>query len=146
MTALMKVQNGSTLPSLSNWMDEWFNRDFNSLLSPNNWYMPRVNIKETDEHFMLELAAPGMAKSDFDIELDNGFLTISSEIKHEDKDEQEHYTKREFYHQAFKRSFSLPDSVNMDKVSAEYRDGILFVNLPKKEEAKRKPTKLIQIK
>ena len=147
MRTLAKIHNDNPTRSLSSWMDDWFSRDFNTLASDNRrWTAPSVNIKETEDHFALEVAAPGLKKTDFNIELDNGLLTISSEKKVEDTQEEGHYTRREYSFQSFKRTFTIPDSVDAASVSAVYEDGILNVVLPKKEEAKKQPTKTIEIK
>lgn len=111
-----------------------------------NTTLPSVNIKETLESFLVEMAAPGMVKEDFCIELKNELLTISSEKKFENETtEGANYSKREFSYQSFSRSFNLPTSANTEKISAKYENGILFVEIPKKEEAKPKPTKQIII-
>ena len=147
MRTLAKIHNGNPTRSLSSWMDDWFSRDFNTLFADNaRWNTPSVNIKETDQHFGLEVAAPGLKKSDFNIELDNGLLTISSEVQGEDQKENEHYTRKEYSYQSFKRTFTLPDTVDAAAISAAYEDGILHVTLPKKEEAKKQPAKTIEIK
>lgn len=92
------------------------------------------------------MAAPGMKKGDFKINVDNSLLTISSQKQEEQKEgEGEKYTRREFAYQAFTRSFTLPNSADADKISASYNDGILTVTIPKKEEAKPKPPKSIEI-
>lgn len=124
-------------------MDQWFekNRRFN----PN---VPAVNIKETEDGFELEVAVPGMKKEDFKVELDHDVLTISSENEHknEEKDKDGKYTKREFRYQSFKRSFRLPKGVvDGEKIQAKYENGILYLGLPKKEEAKPKPARQIEV-
>ena len=93
------------------------------------------------------MSAPGFEKSDFKIELNNSLLTISSEkkIKNETKEGQQ-FTRREFSYQSFSRSFTLPDTVEGEKIKAKYDNGILSVSIPKKEEAKPKPVKQIEIK
>ncbi|MEZ4773371.1 MAG: Hsp20/alpha crystallin family protein [Bacteroidia bacterium] len=108
---------------------------------------PAVNIKETDENFSLELAAPGMAKEDFKVNLDNHVLTISSskENKNEETAEDGTYTRKEFSYSAFSRSFRLPETVNSEKIEAKYTDGVLHLTLPKREEAKVKAPKEIEI-
>lgn len=108
---------------------------------------PAVNIKETDENFSLELAVPGMAKEDFKVNLDNHVLTISSskENKNEETAEDGTYTRREFSYSAFSRSFRLPETVNSEKIEAKYTDGVLYLTLPKREEAKVKAPKEIEI-
>ena len=107
--------------------------------------LPAVNIEEQEDKYVLELAAPGKTKKDFDIELDNDLLTISSEIKEEHKTEDKDFTRREFSYESFRRSFTLPDSVDTSKVKANYKNGVLLVDLPKREEAKKQPKRLIDI-
>ena len=121
---------------------DWSNRNF----SATNTTLPAVNIKAGDEGFEVEMAAPGLEKSDFKINLENNMLTISSEKKVENETKEgEQFTKREFSYQAFSRSFTLPNSADSDKITAKYENGILFVSIPKKEEAKPKPPKQIEI-
>ncbi|WP_194778130.1 Hsp20/alpha crystallin family protein [Pararhodonellum marinum] len=144
MTTIMK-RNGF-LPSNA-LFDEWMPRD---LFGWNNWSsegssLPKVNIVETNEEFRVEMAAPGMKKEDFQVELDHDVLTIQSEFSHENQDENAAYQRREFSFQSFKRSFYLPNTVEADKIQATYKDGILSLLIPKKEEAKRKPARTITI-
>jgi len=110
--------------------------------------LPAVNVRETNDNFIIDVAAPGMKRDEFKVELDNNVLTISSQ--HEEKDEQQdetiNYTRREFNYQSFQRSFTLPeDKVEGEKISARYLDGILNITVPKKDEAKVKPVKQITI-
>jgi HSP20 family protein len=108
--------------------------------------LPAVNIRETDNEFSVEVAAPGMKKDDFKIELDNNMLTISSEREHEEEHKEGEYCRREFSYSSFRRSFSLPeDAVNTEKINANYENGVLQIHLPKKEEAKPKPVRTIRI-
>ena len=109
--------------------------------------LPAVNIEEQEDKYVLELAAPGKSKKDFNIELDNDLLTISSEIKeeHKSEDKNRNFTRREFSYESFRRSFTLPDSVDTTKVKANYKNGVLLVDLPKREEAKKQPKRLIDI-
>ncbi|MDX1684291.1 MAG: Hsp20 family protein [Saprospiraceae bacterium] len=140
----------SLLPTVSRFLEDdwnklfdWSNRNF----SATETTLPSVNIRENADAFMVEMAAPGMKKDDFHIELDNNVLTISSEISHEEEDEENgRYTRREYSYQSFQRSFNLNDQIVDDAgIKAEYKDGILRVHLPKKEEAKKKPAKKIRI-
>ena len=93
------------------------------------------------------MAAPGMKKSDFRIELDGNLLTINSEATNQNEEKDgERYTRREFSYQSFQRSFTLPkEVVDSDKINARYEDGVLRLLIPKKEEAKPKPAKMIAI-
>jgi HSP20 family protein len=125
-------------------MDELF-KDWMGGTQVINRMVPPVNIRENENSFMVELMAPGMRKEDFNIELDNELLTISSEIKTENNQEEGKYTKREFTFSSFRRSFTLPETVKEDDINASYQDGILKITLPKKEEALPKPKRLIEI-
>lgn len=107
--------------------------------------LPPVNVKENEKDFELELAAPGRKKEDFNVEIDNGLMTISAEQKSEDTSSDENYTRREFSYTSFKRSFSLPKTINADQINASYEDGVLKFVLPKREEALPKPKRLIEI-
>jgi HSP20 family protein len=120
---------------------DWFNDEMNTTL-------PSVNIHENGDEYHVELAAPGMKKKDFNVELEDQVLKISYEKKeeNEEKDKEGKYTKREFNYSSFERSFMLPKSVEHDKIQGEYKDGILRLRIPKKEEAKNKPHRMIEIK
>lgn len=107
--------------------------------------VPAANVKETETEYVLELAIPGRKKEDFNVEIDNDILTISSEVKSEENKEDDGYTRREFTFSSFKRVFSLPETISLDKIDATYEDGILKFVLPKKEEALPKPKRLIEI-
>jgi len=134
-------------PTLSNFFDDFFTRDlFNwPSSSSTGTSIPKVNIFETDNEFHVEMAAPGMSKDDFKVELDNNMLTISSQRETEEKDEKKNYQRREYSYQSFVRTFHLPDSAEAEKINAKYVDGVLNLVIPKKEEAKRKPIKTIKI-
>ena len=108
-------------------------------------YVPSVNIMERADDYRIELAAPGYSKEDFKLEADNGVLTISSEKREEKDDENERYTRKEFSYSSFSRTFSMPEHVDAEKITAEYKDGLLMLTLPKREEAKKKPTREIKI-
>ena len=108
--------------------------------------VPKTNVLETGSDFRVEVASPGMNKEDFSLELDNEMLTIQSEVSDEWKNGSDgNYTRREFSCHSFKRSFYLPNTVEADKIEATYKDGILSLVIPKKEEAKKKPIKTIAI-
>lgn len=109
--------------------------------------IPAVNIRENNEHFIVEMAAPGMSKNDFKVELNGNSLTISSEKNYEEETkEEERYSRKEFSYQSFTRIFTLPkDVVDAEKIEAKYENGLLNLVIPKKEEAKQKGPRLIQI-
>jgi HSP20 family protein len=108
---------------------------------------PAVNITEDDNSYQLHLAAPGMKRSDFKVDIDGDTLTISSEKETETEEKTKRYSRREYGYTSFTRSFTLPDDVNRDRIDAHYEDGILRLTLPRKEEARRKETaKAIPVK
>lgn len=135
------------VPTLSNFFDDFFTRDlFNwPSSSSTGTSIPKVNIYETDTEFHVEMAAPGMTKDDFKVELDNNMLTISSQKESRDEEEKKNYQRKEYSFQSFVRTFHLPESAEAEKINAKYADGILNLVIPKKEEAKRKPAKTIKI-
>jgi len=146
--SLIKRENYS--PSWPGFFNDFLNRDWydwsNQNFSLTNTTIPSVNIKENENEFEVEMAAPGMTKDDFRIELNNSVLTISSEKQSENKSKEgENVTRREFSYQSFSRSFTLPVIVETDKITAKYENGLLRVNIPKKEEAKPKPMKQIKV-
>ena len=144
---MLFVKNPNQLPSLfdrffDGEMFDWSNRNF----SNTNTTLPSVNIKENPDAFTVEVAAPGFDKNDFKLELNNNTLTVSSEKKVESETkENEVFTKREFSYQSFSRSFTLPMIADGERISANYENGILLVSIPKKEEAKPKPSRMIEI-
>jgi HSP20 family protein len=146
---LIKRNTDNWLPSI---FDDMFKTDWmdngNNGLSRIGTSVPAVNIAESDEEFTLEVAAPGMTKKDFNLELDNGVLTISSEVKKEDEQKENggRFTRREFSYTSFKRAFSLPETVDPEKISAKYNEGVLVIELPKREEAKVQAKRMIDIK
>ena len=152
MSSLIK-RNRNLLPSFSRvWDDDdFFSRGLNwgvSNFSDTGTTVPAINIRETGNSYEVEMAAPGMNKEDFKVELDNNILTISSEKSDEREEggENEKYSRREFSYQSFQRSFSLPkEVVDEDKIQARYRHGVLNLTIPKKEQAKQKPPRKIQI-
>ena len=146
------VPNGKMFPAIPSLFEDFILRDLLDS-STGNWKsggatLPAVNVAETNDAFMIEVAAPGMKREDFHVELDNHVLTISSEREagRENADKDGPYTRREFSYEAFQRSFALPENkVEGDKISAHYKDGILYITVPKAETAKVKPPKQIQI-
>lgn len=122
----------------SNLMNDRFNNNYSVSL-------PSVNIIEDKEEFRIDLAAPGLSKKDFAIDIHNKVLTISSESKNENEENRGNYMRREFYFSSFKRSFSLPETVDPDKIKASHQNGILSVHIPKKKEAIDQGPKQISI-
>jgi HSP20 family protein len=116
------------LDGFSPFFNRFFDEDVKALKS---YSRPLVNIKENEQAFVLEVAAPGINKSDFNIKVEKGVLSISAEVKNESEQIETNYKRKEFNYSQFKRSFTLPENVNVDSISAEYKDGILLVSLPK---------------
>ena len=140
-------RNREILPAnIINFMDEVFGND-NMMPFDNGWstYQPKVNVSETKDNYKIELAAPGLSKSDFNVSLEKNILTISAEKKIESTNGDEKFARREFNFTSFDRSFFVPETVMGDNISANYVDGVLNVKLPKKEEAKDKPAMDIKI-
>ena len=149
MTSIVKVQPFPATKTLTNgFFNEFFNRGMADLIGSDAVLsQPATNVTETNDAFKLEVAAPGFDKKDFVLNVDNGHLTI--EGKHEAKTEEksdngDRFLRREFRYESFKRSFKLPNTINIEGIAAVYDNGILNVTLPKKEEAKP-ITKNIQI-
>jgi HSP20 family protein len=158
MSNLMLFNNGriakrnrgnlGTFPAWSSFIDELFNDDLAIGTTGNfnrGMTLPKVNIKETDEAFVLEMAVPGFKKSDFVLDVENDELSISADLRTESTEQEEGYTRREFGFNSFKRTFALPDSAEEAGIKASYTQGILAIEIPKKEEAKPKPARTIKI-
>jgi HSP20 family protein len=123
---------------------EDFFRPWNDLFEPTNsglfgrvLTVPAVNITENKDDFKVSLAAPGMKKNDFNIDVQGNILTITAEREEKKEEKEENYTRKEYNFSSFSRSFTLPDEVNKEKIEATYVDGVLNLSLPKKEEAKK---------
>lgn len=144
-------RNGNLLSTFPGLFDDFFTKDLfdwgSENFSTTGTTVPAVNVKETPENFTVEVAAPGMSKEDFRVELNHNVLTISSERKHEQEDKNnERYTRKEFSYQSFQRNFQLSkESVDADNIKAKYENGVLQLLIPKREEVKTKPSRLINI-
>lgn len=136
-------------PSLMNgpWLSDFFDNDryFDA-----DWLrkqsMPAVNVKESEKDFEIEVAAPGFSKKDFNVAIEKGVLTISSERKEEKEQKEKNYTRKEFSYNSFSRSFTLPENVNEEDIRASYMDGILRLNVAKKNMAQPVVKKAIEVK
>lgn len=106
---------------------------------------PALNIKETEDHYEIELAAPGFGKKDFEVTIDNGYLNISAKKSKEEEEKEEEFTRREFSYKAFERSLLLPENVLEEEIKAKYVDGILKFKLMKKEVEKKALPKKVEI-
>lgn len=143
---VVKYNKKGGFPSL---FDSFFENDFGFFPefiknSHMNKGFPAVNTRETDKSFLLEVAAPGLEKSDFTLNLEDNVLTISSETKTSKKEDADGYISKEFGYSSFSRSFTVPDNVSGDDINAKYENGILKIELPKIKDAKKTP-KTIEI-
>lgn len=141
----------SMFPSFPSLFDRFFEGDVmdwnRSNFAARNATLPAINVRENDNEFTIEVAAPGLKKDDFRLDYDNGRLTISSEIRDEKEEKEgDRVTRREFNYSSFQRTFTAPESiVEAEKIKAKYDNGILVVKLPKREEVKPKPARKISI-
>ncbi|TWW00075.1 Hsp20/alpha crystallin family protein [Chitinophaga pinensis] len=148
MSLVKKTAN--TFPAFPSLFDDFFSREFfnwgNNNFSSTSTTVPSVNIKETADSYEVEVAAPGMDKKDFNITLDGNTLTISSARQQTQEKKEATYTRREFSYQSFQRSFELPKNVvDEDKINARYDNGLLHLVIPKREDAKQKAPRMIEI-
>jgi len=137
--------NKSYVPA---YWDDYFNDNFfNQLNSKScNGNSPAVNITEDERGYNIEVAAPGITRKAFNIEIENDVLTISTEDKESREENQPNFLRREFNYQTFKRSFQLPDTINQEEIKAKHEAGILTLSLPKKEEEIQKAPRQIDVK
>ena len=133
-------------PTFSTLADELFNFDIGNFVGTDSISrLPRVNVAETSDNYEIYVAAAGLTKDSFDINVEKNILTISAdETANEDGDTRK-YKRREFSYRKFKRSFRLPNTIETASITARYENGILTLTLPKKEEAKEPPTRKIEI-
>jgi len=138
--SLVRWNNRSLFPNVSSLFDGFFKDDIEALSSRSNALsVPAVNVVDNDKDYTLELAAPGKSKEDFDIKIDNGMLSISSEQEEEHESENKNFTRKEYSYNSFSRSFNLPEEVDDGDIKATYKNGILSVVLPKSETEKTNP-------
>ena len=121
--------------------NEWFDNGARRMFT-----MPAVNVSEDDKQYRIAVAAPGMKKEDFKIDVDRNMLTISSEKEETKEEKDKKFTRKEYNYSSFSRSFTLPDEVNKEKIDAKYEDGVLKISLPRKEEVKQPTAKQIAVK
>jgi len=137
------IQKQNTL--IPFFFDDFINRELNLEKSLFETF-PAVNIKELDSSFQIELAVPGKNKDDFQIEIEDGLLMISSNVEEKNNSDNFKFTKREFSYEIFQRTFTLPDTIDKTKIDAKYSEGVLNVSLPKLKESVVQSKKIIKIK
>ena len=152
-TLIKSDESGKVSPARTSFFDDFFMRDLlnrSHLMDSNAGALPAVNIHETATSFEFEVAAPGRSKDDFTVELDNDVLVVSSKSESQSEEvvnQELKVTRKEFTYSSFKRSFSLPERMIIgEEITAQYKNGILYISVPKTEDARIKPAKQIQIK
>ena len=140
----------SSVPSVPSFFENLFSRDWsdwgNLNFSGVNSTLPACNIIEENDHYLIEVAAPGLTRNDFKVSIVNNQLLVSCEKSIEREEKLSKYSRHEFAYETFQRAFALPEGqINGDKISAKYTNGILYLTLPKREEVKSKPAKEIMI-
>ncbi len=123
--------------------NEWFD---NGGVLGRTMNVPAVNITEHKDEYLVSLAAPGLKKDDFKLDVDGNMLTISSEKEESKEEKEKRFTRKEYSYSSFSRSFTLPEEINKEKIEAKYEDGVLKISLPRKEEAKKPSAKQIAVK
>lgn len=136
--------------SRNTWMPELFNDFFDTdFMGRANATAPAINVKESDGEYTVELAAPGLKKEDFNVNIDrdgNLHIHMESKAEHKDEDKKSHYLRREFSYSKYEQTLLLPDDVDKDRIEAKVNDGVLTVNLPKVEKLPEKTMKQIEVK
>ena len=140
--------NNQPVKTFGNFFDEFFNRNLTDVFGSDfNFNTPSVNVIETDKAFRIELAAPGLSKADFELKTEGDYLNIIAKKEQKEEVTEGKYYRREFNYGTFRRSFQLPDAIDITAIDATYKNGILLVNLPKKVEViEREITREIKIK
>ena len=127
------------------YMPDIFDDAFFPVFSSKSSSIPAVNIREDEKNFTVDLAIPGMDKKDLKIDMNENVLTITAETSKDSEDKHNGYQRKEFSYSAFSRSFDVPENVTGEKIEANYKDGVLTVTLPKKDEEKNQITRKIEI-
>jgi HSP20 family protein len=144
--ALEKTRTFWPTLSETSWMDRIFNSPIDEFFNPEKvMNVPAVNVSETDKEYKIAIAAPGLEKNDFKIELDDEVLTVSAEKEKEEHEEKGKYNRREYNYTSWRRSFTLPEGTDMKKIEAKYENGELRLAVPKTGMKEQKNVKNIPI-
>jgi len=140
------IKQRGSYPSMRSLLEDFWNND--TLVEDRFWNtrvnLPAVNIIEKDDKFLIELAAPGLRKEDFKINIENGILQIDSESQSEVDEEKDNYTRKEFNYNSFSRSFTLPENASEENIVANYENGVLKLKLQKlKSETSHKKKQIL---
>lgn len=146
--SLVKSNQPKPLVGRRNWIENFFS-ETDDFLKSWDWNLssdvPAVNVREEDKNYVIEVAAPGMKKEDFKVELDNGVLMIGAKAEESKEEKDNGYVRREFSYRNFQRSFWMPESVTADDIKANYEQGVLKLTVPKVALPGTTPSKAIQI-
>ena len=146
--SLIKWNPTAPLARRRNWVENFFS-ETDDFFKNWDWDMqydvPAVNVKEEKDNFLIDLAAPGMKKEDFKIEMENGVLMISATTEEKKEENTAAFKRQEFSYRNFKRSFWLPENITPDKISAQYENGLLKLTLPKSPVLTASKNKKIQV-
>lgn len=144
--SLMKWRNMPEMPVISDLWSDFFGTDISDFLYEGKGSTPAVNVIEAKDSYRVDVAAPGMGKDNFEVKLENNVLTISGKKENTMEEEKENFRRKEFSYTSFQRSFHLPETTDTEKIQAQYKEGILCITVPKKEEIENKNnSKVIQI-
>ena len=135
-----------TMPSLFDDFFKPWNEWFEGGLSMRTVKVPAVNITEQKNEYLVSLAAPGLKKENFKINVDGNMLTISSDKEENKEEKDKKFTRREYSYSSFSRCFTLPEEINQAKIEAKYEDGVLKISLPRKEGVNKPAAKQIVVK
>jgi HSP20 family protein len=145
MLPTRRRQNEGDMPAFSRMLENFLTDVPSIFRTGSAQTTPSVNVRETNNAYLVDVAAPGLKKEDFKVNFDNDVLTISSEKEESKEEKDERFTRREYSYAAFERSFSLPQTAEAEKMEAKYENGVLEIKIPKKELAIKKPSKQIRI-
>lgn len=146
MRNLVRYKNASSR-NLDAFFNDFFNRSLTDFIGNDMAVAstPAINVIEQENEYHIELAAPGMSRENFDIQVERDTVTIKGEQRHNEEENDEKYVRREFNYTAFKRSFNVPTNVNVEEIGAKYQDGVLTLSFPKRVD-KKEATRTIEIK
>lgn len=145
--SIVKYDPFAPARGFKNLFDDFFNRNLSDYFG-NEFTIstPSVNVVDKDNHYRIEVAAPGLEKQDFEVNVEKGFLNIAAKRENQSETKDETYTRREFNYTTFQRSFRLPEHVDADQISANYDKGVLSITVPKREATKAPEGRTIEIK
>lgn len=141
--SLVRLTNPNMFPTINSMLDNFFtDGEYFFKAVSHGRSVPAVNVVESEDSYEVDVAAPGKSKDDFKVEVDNRVLIISSESEAETETEEKNFTRKEYNHSAFSRSFTLPDNAEEEKIKACYKNGVLKIEIPKKEKQLLMPSQL----